>query len=799
VHDITHLDALWGVADLILGPDYPMNPAEVYVLGMAFLIHDAATSSFAFKGGLSDVRETIEWKDYVSQQSLTPDVLVQGAPQFQIALFEALRMLHAKQAETLLTLSWTDLNGKDLYLVEDVKLRNHYGRVIGKIAGSHGEDPSVVETRWANVAPVSSHVSLELDSKANWTVDCLKVAMLLRCIDAAHIDALRAPDIEASLVVPSGVSRDHWIFQNRLSKIARNEKDELYWSAAHFTQDEANAWWRCYETCVMIDREIKAANRILSDNSREVLAVKGVMGIHELSVFQQNIPAEGWQPVDFDFKVSRVGNVIETFGGEKLYGGRPHLALKELLQNASDAIRARRAYIAKQSHGQIVVRLRQEDGAWWLDVEDDGIGMTHYVLSDVLLDFGRSLWKDSALRQQWRGLASRDFSAMGQFGIGFFSVFMLGDEVKVTTWPFRHAEDKQQTLHLRNRVAERPILLTPAENERLPEVGTRISIRLRKGRASLLRQYTAIKNYKTYERVSIEETLAELIGTLAPALDIDVVAEDHEYAAGGLQMAVVADDWRSISAVELLERLYPRLSKTEIASRAKHITDITEADGTLVGRAGLDFDDSSSEGVLVHRGVTSGRCEGLLGLLLSTNNSDLAREKAEPVASAAALEAWALAQLTNLDGGSPYLSEKTISLGVVSNSLVVGKIDENEVTIGEIIELLGAISDEEVIFLTDWPDCPDDMSKSEFEYFQVDAGVIDLTDCQAEERFDFGLAAWIEAILPEDSGPRTTIAALVHMAEVALGAKFEIEHTVRRIGSANGNEVEDWCLVLTKS
>lgn len=42
VHDITHIDALWRVANQIAGPGYPLNPAEAYVLGGAFLLHDSA-------------------------------------------------------------------------------------------------------------------------------------------------------------------------------------------------------------------------------------------------------------------------------------------------------------------------------------------------------------------------------------------------------------------------------------------------------------------------------------------------------------------------------------------------------------------------------------------------------------------------------------------------------------------------------------------------------------------------------------------------------------------------------------
>src|SRR4051794_5254629 len=44
VHDITHLDALWGIADLIIGDGYPMTPPEAFVLGGAFLVHDLAMS-----------------------------------------------------------------------------------------------------------------------------------------------------------------------------------------------------------------------------------------------------------------------------------------------------------------------------------------------------------------------------------------------------------------------------------------------------------------------------------------------------------------------------------------------------------------------------------------------------------------------------------------------------------------------------------------------------------------------------------------------------------------------------------
>ena len=41
VHDITHVDGLWQVGSVIVGENYALSPLEGFVLGCAFLMHDA--------------------------------------------------------------------------------------------------------------------------------------------------------------------------------------------------------------------------------------------------------------------------------------------------------------------------------------------------------------------------------------------------------------------------------------------------------------------------------------------------------------------------------------------------------------------------------------------------------------------------------------------------------------------------------------------------------------------------------------------------------------------------------------
>jgi len=52
VHDVSHVHQLWHVASTICGPDYPINPLEGFVLGAAFLIHDAGLTASVYPKGV---------------------------------------------------------------------------------------------------------------------------------------------------------------------------------------------------------------------------------------------------------------------------------------------------------------------------------------------------------------------------------------------------------------------------------------------------------------------------------------------------------------------------------------------------------------------------------------------------------------------------------------------------------------------------------------------------------------------------------------------------------------------------
>ncbi|MCT2593972.1 HSP90 family protein [Streptomyces sp. N2-109] len=98
----------------------------------------------------------------------------------------------------------------------------------------------------------------------------------------------------------------------------------------------------------------------------------------------------------------------------------PRVYLRELLQNAVDALTARRAV---QPDAPATVRLHASAGA--LRVEDSGIGLTEADLHSLLATIGRSSKRD--------GLESARAEFLGQFGIGLLACFVVAEEIRVVS------------------------------------------------------------------------------------------------------------------------------------------------------------------------------------------------------------------------------------------------------------------------------------------------------------------------------------------------------------------------------
>jgi hypothetical protein len=319
----------------------------------------------------------------------------------------------------------------------------------------------------------------------------------------------------------------------------------------------------------MLDRELEQTDTLLSDVGRPRLRARRVAAVEEASRFAKLIPTADWAPVDVQIRVSAVASLVTTLGGEQLYGDDPEVPLRELIQNAVDAVRARRLLEKHPSGwGEVTVRSYTIAGDQWLEVSDNGVGMSERVLTGPFVDFGNSLWGSHLMHTEFPGLESSGFRSTGRFGIGFFSVFMLGDRIQVITRRYEYARNGTCVLEFENGVSTRPLLRKALPDEMLAEGGTTIRILLRK------------KTQLT------EEDLPTICASLCPTLDVNLTVHRPD---GTSIIAVRADDWMTLTGADLLCRLASRSLKPEqkesfAAKNGERLKFVRDSEGQAIGR-----------------------------------------------------------------------------------------------------------------------------------------------------------------------------------------------------------------------
>lgn len=133
----------------------------------------------------------------------------------------------------------------------------------------------------------------------------------------------------------------------------------------------------------------------------------------------------------FQTEVTRLLDIV----AHSLYSHK-EIFLRELISNSSDACdRLRYAALTAPEliagEAEFAIRLELDKDARTLTVVDNGVGMSHQDLIDNLGTIARS--GTQAFVSQLSGDAKKDMALIGQFGVGFYSAFMVADKIEVVT------------------------------------------------------------------------------------------------------------------------------------------------------------------------------------------------------------------------------------------------------------------------------------------------------------------------------------------------------------------------------
>jgi hypothetical protein len=299
---------------------------------------------------------------------------------------------------------------------------------------SHGQEPSTLS---------------EFD--ATPTVDLRLCAVLIRLADILDFDTTRAPktlyDYENLDNMSGTVSYEEWNkhFSSRGFKFTAVDRSSPYplpytaicknMQIEHTVQSFLN--W--------VDQELDQCGRQMARYDgkwKDIVLPEKV---------KREIKAEGYVSGEYRLTLDQE-QVMDLLAGRDLYRD-PSVFVRELMQNAIDAVRTREKYDHANSikwKPQInITSWMDAEGYYWFRIEDNGIGMTEETIRNYFLKIGRSYYNSDEFKKEKRSFGvDTDYMPISRFGIGILSCFIGGDRIEVSTKHFNTNSTYDPSLRL---------------------------------------------------------------------------------------------------------------------------------------------------------------------------------------------------------------------------------------------------------------------------------------------------------------------------------------------------------------
>ena len=462
-HGITHLDAILRNVDTLISEKAKsrISPADVALLIISTFLHDAAMH-LTEDGFISLVTD-----EYPAQ--LLPELgdkpwsalwrhFIAEAKRYDGRELTAL--FGDTQPVRMPPLNPHQMTGRDKLLIGEF-VRRHHHRLAHQIALSGVPGPSnerlrigdtgnprhadlaglIARSHGMPLRDVLSYLEAQHGLREQ-RIHSVFLMAVLRIADYLHIEAERAPD-QWLLVkqLRSPRSQREWATHHQIDEVRHTHSDPEAIEVIAYPRD-VKTYLRLKEWLSGIQQEIDLSWAVLGE-------VYGRYSpLDELGISLRRVRSNLDDELKFRRRVdylprqaafNAVGADLLKLLVKPLYGDRPTVGVRELLQNAVDAVRERREYcespeaLSKDADVTIQITNSKED-EWWLSITDMGIGMTAEVVCDYYLRAGATYRLSHAWKQMFMNddTTSRVLRS-GRFGIGAMAAFLLGNELHVTT------------------------------------------------------------------------------------------------------------------------------------------------------------------------------------------------------------------------------------------------------------------------------------------------------------------------------------------------------------------------------
>lgn len=350
-------------------------------------------------------------------------------------------------------------------------LRRHHARLAHEIAFngipngiSHGEKIKLASTLNYRFYDLVGFIAKSHNLSLRNAVDRLSknskqsdqgihvpfVMAVLRIADYIQIHSDRAPsDLLKVKKLISPISRGEWNKHHSIDQIHNNHDDP---EAIFIDAEPLDAI--TYESLIFlftdIQKELDISWSILGEIYGRYSDLKLGLNIRRIrsSLDNKNDFIEekriNYIPEVFRFRTAHT-QLMELLI-KPLYGNRPEIGIRELLQNSIDAVKERiylveKGVISNESNQlKVILTLEKDNDQYFFTVSDNGIGMSKEIVRDYFLNVGASFRHSDIWKEHYTANGKTTISRIGRFGVGVLAAYLLGNKISVQT---RHVFEDQ--------------------------------------------------------------------------------------------------------------------------------------------------------------------------------------------------------------------------------------------------------------------------------------------------------------------------------------------------------------------
>jgi molecular chaperone HtpG len=379
-HSINHTKQVYDLAAQLLTKEEidNLNEDEIYVLSVACYLHDIGMCIPEEK-----IKEINGTEEFLQYKQAFPNLTIE----------DYIRDIHHELSNKFILEEWKLLN------IPDEK----YATAIGLVAQGH---------RKVDLGNLEEYKTKFFVKNGRDFVCLPFLASVIRVADELDVTNIRTPALLNKYYLPNNeFSRKEWFKHIATTQI-------------NFTEDYVSFQVKCsdHNMLAALETQFEKIQKTINYAQKIIRTIGNTEARRFCLNLMRVIP--NYEYINFDPKGIKfsfdVQNVTKTFVGEDLYNDSL-AAVREGIQNSIDSCLYRKKIGNEGYTPSISVSISSDK----LVIKDNGIGMDEFIIENFFGRLGSSFYEQEQVKSK--------FDAIGQFGVGVFSYFLLSDFIEIST------------------------------------------------------------------------------------------------------------------------------------------------------------------------------------------------------------------------------------------------------------------------------------------------------------------------------------------------------------------------------